>query len=150
MRILLKFLRKFSGAKSERYEFCAPGRKLPSAKILLRRAKLALRIYDGGPAVPPYLRSLSLERIFRAFAEKCFGSQKSFPCEGKVSPQATDEVGTALSQGKSAIALPPVAKIPPHLLSRLRRQLSRLRARSGTALNVHRTFIHYCATLRAL
>ena len=110
MRILLKFLRKFSGAKSERYEFSTPGRMLPCAKILLGRAKLALRNQDGGLVSPPYLlssdciftlfRKIHLQCIFPAYVQnrrtfvrrffRWFGGPQSSDCQsagGTLSPR---------------------------------------------------------------
>ena len=50
---MLKTLRRFSGAKTEMYEFLLSGGKLPFAKILLEPAKPVLRIEIGGAAAPP-------------------------------------------------------------------------------------------------
>ena len=62
----------------------------------------------------------------------------------------TVEVGTVLPQ-RTRSNIPSAATVSPHLLSlAFGGQLSRLRARSGMALNAHRAFIHYHATLRAL
>ena len=58
--VLLKTLRSFSGAKPARKRRSAPGRQAPLRGLrVLGRAKLALRIIDGGLASPPYLLSLS-------------------------------------------------------------------------------------------
>ena len=65
--VLLKTLRSFSGAKPAGKRRSAPGRQAPLRGLrVLGRAKLALRVEDGGTAVPPCLPGLSKERIFRA------------------------------------------------------------------------------------
>ena len=44
LQSFLKFLRKFSGGKSERYEFCAPGRQAPLRKNSPRAGEARPRI----------------------------------------------------------------------------------------------------------